>query len=72
MSLPYQQALSDLQAQLSKAVADCERYAIPAHAVRNCPSDLQNHDFAWRRRQSLEYQIAQLEKAVDKTETSYK
>ncbi len=62
MTLPYQQTLSDLQAQLAKAIADCERFEIPAHMVRNCPSDLQRRDQAWRRRQSLEYQIAQLRK----------
>jgi hypothetical protein len=32
--------------------------------VRNCPSDLQNHDQAWRKRQGLEYQIAELEKEL--------
>lgn len=69
MSLPYQQSLFELEAQLAVAIADCERYAIPAHAVRNCPSDLQNHDFAWRRRQNLEYQIAQLKKHIDTPET---
>ena len=59
--LPYQQALSDLQAKLDAAIADCNRYTRPAHAVRNCPSDLQNYDQAWRRRRNLEYQIRQLE-----------
>ena len=60
--LPYQQTLSDLQKTLDAAIKDCERYARPAHAVRNCPSDLQNEDQAWRRRQNLEYQIQQLKK----------
>jgi hypothetical protein len=59
-SLPYQQSLFELQAKLAVAIADCNRYARPAHAVRNCPSDLQNSDQAWRRRQSIEYQIRQL------------
>jgi len=53
--------IEDLQTELAQAIQDCERYARPAHAVRNCPSDLQNSDQAWRRRQSLEYQIRQLE-----------
>lgn len=52
--------LPELQAELAQAVKDCERYSRPAHAVRNCPSDLQDSDAAWRRRQSLEYQISQL------------
>jgi hypothetical protein len=60
--LPYQQTLSDLQNLLDAAIKDCERYSRPAHMVRNCPSDLQNHDQAWRRRQNLEYQIQQLKK----------
>ena len=54
--------LEQLKGELASAVALCERYARPAHQVRNCPSDLQNYDQAWRRRQNLEYQIAQLEK----------
>lgn len=53
--------IEDLQTELAQAIKDCERYSRPAHAVRNCPSDLQNSDQAWRRRQSLEYQIRQLE-----------
>jgi hypothetical protein len=62
--LPYQQTLSDLQAKLDEAIADCNRYARPAHAVRNCPSDLQNEDQAWRKRRSLDYQIAELKKEL--------
>ena len=54
--------IEDLQTELAQAIKDCERYARPAHMVRNCPSDLQDHDQAWRRRQNLEYQIRQLEK----------
>ena len=61
-SLPYQQSLLALQAQLAVAIAECKRYTRPAHQVRNCPSDLQNEDQAWRRRQSIEWQIQQLEK----------
>lgn len=52
--------LTQLQADLVRAVADCDRYEIKPHQVRNCPSDLQNSDMAWRRRRSLEYQIKQL------------
>jgi hypothetical protein len=52
--------LEQLQAELHKAKALCDRYSRPAHAVRNCPSDLQDSDMAWRKRQSLEYQIQQL------------
>jgi hypothetical protein len=66
--LPYQQALSDLQAKLDAAIKECNRYAKPAHAVRNCPSDLQNEDQAWRKRQNIEWQISQLknnEKPLD-------
>jgi hypothetical protein len=59
-SLPYQQSLFALQTKLDAAIKECERYARPAHAVRNCPSDLQDSDMAWRKRQSLEYQIQQL------------
>jgi hypothetical protein len=54
--------IDQLREELVVAIAQCERYARPAHAVRNCPSDLQDHDQAWRRRQNLEYQIAQIEK----------
>lgn len=54
--------LPELQTELEQAINDCERYARPTHMVRNCPSDLQNSDQAWRRRRNLEYQIAQLEK----------
>jgi hypothetical protein len=54
--------LDQLHAELAQAIQDCERYAAPAHMVRNCPSDLQDRDQAWRRRQNLEYQIAQLKK----------
>lgn len=54
--------MQDLYAQLAQAIADCKRYARPAHQVRNCPSDQQAEDAAWRKRQNLEYQINQLEK----------
>jgi hypothetical protein len=58
--------LEQLQNSLDAAIKDCERYARPAHMVRNCPSDLQASDMAWRKRQGLEYQINELKKAVDK------
>jgi hypothetical protein len=35
--------------------------------VGNCPSDLQNYDQAWRERQRLEYQIAELKKDLQIT-----
>jgi hypothetical protein len=52
--------LEQLYAELAQAIKDCERYSRPAHQVRNCPSDLQNEDMAWRKRKSIEYQINQL------------
>jgi hypothetical protein len=55
------QTLEQLKGELASAIALCERYARPAHAVRNCPSDSENETQAWRRRQNLEYQIRQLE-----------
>mgnify|MGYP007049637472 CR=1 FL=1 len=54
--------LEQLQAELEQAIKDCKRYALSAHVVRNCPSDLQDYDQAWRKRQNLEYQIQQLKK----------
>jgi hypothetical protein len=54
--------LEQLRAELAQAIKDCDRYNRPAHQVRNCPSDLQDYDQAWRRRQNLEYQIRQIEK----------
>lgn len=53
--------LEQLREELAQVILDCERYTRPAHMVRNCPSDLQNYDQAWRRRQNLEYQIRCLE-----------
>jgi len=64
-ALPYQQTLAELEAKLAVAIADCNRYARPAHMVRNCPSDLQDSDMAWRRRLGLEYQINELKKPLD-------
>lgn len=55
--------LEQIRAQLAQAVKDCERYRLSPSQVRNCPSDLQNIDAAWRKRQSLEYQINQLEQS---------
>jgi hypothetical protein len=56
--------LEQLQAELAQAIKDCERYDRPAHQVRNYPSDLQDYDQAWRRRQNIEYQIQQLKKLL--------
>jgi hypothetical protein len=55
--------LEQLRAQLAQAVKDCERYRLSPSQVRNCPSDLQNLDAAWRKRQALEFQINQLEQS---------
>lgn len=52
--------LDQLYTELAQAIKDCERYSRPAHMVRNCPSDLQDSDQAWRKRQNLEFQIRQL------------
>lgn len=54
--------LEQLRKDLVQAIADCERFAIPAHMVRNCPSAIQDETQAWRRRQEIEYQISCLEK----------
>ncbi len=54
--------LEQLQAELHEAQALCDRYARPAHQVRNCPSDLQDSDQAWRKRRNIEFQIHQLTK----------
>jgi hypothetical protein len=52
--------LEQLRAELAQASKDCDRYNRPAHAVRNCPSDLQDYDQAWRKRRNIEFQIHQL------------
>lgn len=54
--------LDQLQAELAQAIKDCDRYTRPAHQVRNCPSALQDSDMAWRKRNALEYQIAERKK----------
>jgi hypothetical protein len=54
--------LERLRLELAQAIAHCERVSRPAHMVRNCPSDTQANDMAWRHRQNLEFQINQLEK----------
>jgi hypothetical protein len=64
-SFPYQHSLFELEAKLAVAVAKCQRYERPAHMVRNCPSDLQDHDQAWRERRNIEYQIRELKKSID-------
>ncbi len=51
-----------LRLELAQAITQCERVSRPAHMVRNCPSDTQAEDQAWRKRQNLEFQINQLEK----------
>jgi hypothetical protein len=60
---PHADTLERLRLDLAQAVAQCKRLQLPAHMVRNCPSDLQALDAAWRRRQNLEFQINQLEKS---------
>ena len=52
--------LDQLYTELAQAIKDCERYSRPTHMVRNCPSDLQDSDQAWRKRQNIEFQIRQL------------
>ena len=54
--------LEQLRKDLEQAIRDCERFEIPPHMVRNCPSAIQDRTQAWRRRQNLEYQISCLEK----------
>jgi hypothetical protein len=49
--------LPDLEAQLQHALDQARGMSLPAHAVRNCPSDLQGRDQAWRRVQNLQYII---------------
>ena len=49
--------LPELEAQLQHALDNARGMALPAHAVRNCPSDLQKQDQAWRKVQNLQYQI---------------
>lgn len=56
----YITELADLEVALERAIERCNRTAIPAHMVRNCPSDLQASDMAWRHRQKIEYQIRML------------
>ena len=49
--------LPDLEAQLQHALDQAHQMSLPAHAVRNCPSDLQGRDQAWRKVQNLQYII---------------
>jgi hypothetical protein len=49
--------LPDLEAQLQHAQDQALAMSLPAHAVRNCPSDLQGRDQAWRKVQNLQYII---------------
>lgn len=59
-TIPYQPSLFELQAKLAVAIARCNRYARPAHAVGNCISDQEHETDAWRERQRIEFQINQL------------
>lgn len=56
----YITEMADLEVALERAIERCNQTAIPAHMVRNCPSDLQASDMAWRHRQKIEYQIRML------------
>lgn len=49
--------LPDLEAQYQHALDHALTISAPAHAVRNCQSDLQERDQAWRTVQNLQYQI---------------
>ncbi len=53
--------LPELEAQLQHALDQALAMSLPAHAVRNCQSDLQGRDQAWRKVQNLQYQINCLE-----------
>lgn len=53
--------LPELEVQLQHALDRAKGKSLPAHAVRNCPSDLQSSDQAWRLVQSLQYQIGCIE-----------
>jgi len=49
--------LPDLEAQLQHALDKALASELPAHKVRNCPSDSENRTQAWRKVQNLQYQI---------------
>ena len=49
--------LPDLEAQLQHALDRARNLELLPHTVRNCPSDLQSRDQAWRKVQNLQYQI---------------
>jgi hypothetical protein len=49
--------LPDLEAQLQHALDSARNMELLPHTVRNCPSDLQSRDQAWRKVQNLQYQI---------------
>ena len=53
--------LPELQAQLQHALDRARGASLPAHAVRNCPSDLQSSDQAWRMVKNLQYLIGCIE-----------
>lgn len=52
--------IDDLRAQYDNALQRAMRLTPAAHTVRNCPSDLQARDQAWRLVQDLEYQLQQV------------
>ena len=50
--------LPDLEAQLQHALDSARNLELLLpHTVRNCPSDLQGRDQAWRKVQNLQYHI---------------
>jgi hypothetical protein len=49
--------LPDLEAQLQHALDSARNMELLPHTVRNCPSDLQGRDQAWRKVQNLQYII---------------
>jgi hypothetical protein len=49
--------LPDMEAQLQHALDSARNLELLPHTVRNCPSDLQSRDQAWRKVQNLQYQI---------------
>ena len=56
--------LDQLKNELVIAVKRCNDLRQPAHMVRNCQSDLDAIDDAWRRRQNIEFQIRQMENQI--------
>lgn len=48
--------LEDYKRAMDEAWQQVERTTRPSHQVRNCPSDLQDADFALRKYQNAKYQ----------------